>query len=69
MQVQIQQLGPSMIQQIQCMCSDCEGQGERISAKDRCKQCNGKKVIHKFYLLCIFFQLVLLAFLDMLNLL
>lgn len=45
MQVQIQQLGPGMIQQIQSMCSDCRGQGERINPKDRCKQCQGKKVI------------------------
>ncbi|XP_075231664.1 dnaJ heat shock protein family (Hsp40) member A4-like [Lycorma delicatula] len=45
MQIQINQLGPSMIQQVQCRCSDCEGQGERINAKDRCKQCNGKKVV------------------------
>lgn len=27
------------------MCRDCDGQGERINAKDRCKNCNGKKVI------------------------
>lgn len=44
MQVQIQQLGPGMIQQIQSMCSDCRGQGQRINPKDRCKQCQGKKV-------------------------
>lgn len=50
MQVQIQQLAPGMIQQIQCMCGDCNGQGERISAKDRCKTCQGKKVNHfQFY--------------------
>lgn len=34
-----------MIQQIQSMCPDCRGQGERINPKDRCKQCQGKKVI------------------------
>lgn len=43
-QVQIQQLAPGMIQQIQCMCGDCNGQGERINPKDRCKTCEGKKV-------------------------
>lgn len=36
-----------MIQQIQSMCSDCHGQGERFSAKDRCKNCNGHKVERK----------------------
>ncbi|XP_018335149.1 dnaJ homolog subfamily A member 1 [Agrilus planipennis] len=45
MQVQVQQLGPGMIQQIQTVCSECKGQGERINPKDRCKQCNGKKTI------------------------
>lgn len=44
MQVQIQQLAPGMIQQIQSMCTECRGQGERINPKDRCKTCNGKKV-------------------------
>jgi len=44
-QVRIQQLGPGMITQMQTTCTDCRGQGERISAKDRCKQCDGKKVV------------------------
>lgn len=34
-----------MLQQIQSMCPECRGSGERINPKDRCKQCNGKKVI------------------------
>lgn len=34
-----------LIQQIQTVCPDCRGQGERINPKDRCKQCQGKKVI------------------------
>lgn len=45
MQVQIQQLGPGMIQQIQSMCQECRGQGERINPKDRCKTCQGRKTI------------------------
>ena len=44
MQVRIQQLGPGMIQQIQSVCRDCQGQGERIDPKHRCKACAGKKV-------------------------
>lgn len=40
----MQQIGPGMIQQIQSMCSDCQGQGEKFSSKDRCKNCNGNKV-------------------------
>uniref|UniRef100_A0A3B3ZZG0 Uncharacterized protein n=1 Tax=Periophthalmus magnuspinnatus TaxID=409849 RepID=A0A3B3ZZG0_9GOBI len=43
-QVKVQQIGPGMIQQIQSMCSDCQGQGEKFSSKDRCKTCQGRKV-------------------------
>lgn len=39
MQVQIQQLGPGMLQQIQTVCSECRGQREIIDPKDRCKVC------------------------------
>merc|ERR1719268_431582 len=38
MQVRIQQLGPGMMQQIQSMCGECQGQGERIDPKLRCKK-------------------------------
>lgn len=44
MQVRVQQIGPGMVQQIQSVCGECQGQGERINAKDRCKSCVGKKV-------------------------
>lgn len=44
MQVRIQQLGPGMMQQIQSMCGECQGTGERIDPKLRCKKCQGKKV-------------------------
>ena len=33
-----------MMQQIQSVCSDCGGQGERINPKDKCKECDGSKV-------------------------
>ncbi|CAH1126906.1 unnamed protein product [Ceutorhynchus assimilis] len=45
MQVQVQQLAPGMLQQIQTVCVECRGQGERINPRDRCKQCQGKKVV------------------------
>ena len=44
MQVRVQQLGPGMMQQIQSMCGECQGTGERIDPKLRCKKCSGKKV-------------------------
>jgi DnaJ family protein A protein 2 len=40
--VMLRQLGP-MMQQIQQPCNDCEGTGEMMNPKDRCKTCNGKK--------------------------
>ncbi|KOC61879.1 DnaJ like protein subfamily A member 1 [Habropoda laboriosa] len=45
MQVQIQQLGPGMLQHLQTMCTECKGQGERINPRDRCKNCGGRKTI------------------------
>lgn len=45
MQVQIQQLGPGMLQHLQTICVDCKGQGDRINPRDRCKQCGGRKTI------------------------
>ncbi|OSD02739.1 hypothetical protein PYCCODRAFT_1444845 [Trametes coccinea BRFM310] len=42
--ITLRQMGP-MIQQLQQPCDDCNGLGEMINPKDRCKQCNGKKVI------------------------
>ena len=43
-QVHIQQLLPGFIQQIQSMCHECQGQGERINPRDRCKNCQGRKI-------------------------
>lgn len=38
----LRQLGP-MVQQIQQPCNECEGTGEMMNPKDRCKTCQGKK--------------------------
>ena len=32
------------MQQIQSMCGECHGNGERIDPKLRCKKCSGRKV-------------------------
>lgn len=40
--VTLRQLGP-MVQQIQQPCGDCDGTGEIVDPKNRCKQCGGKK--------------------------
>ena len=47
MQVHMRQLGPGMVQQIQAVCSECKGQGERIRDRDRCKTCQGNKVVRE----------------------
>lgn len=44
MQIHIQQIGPGMVQQIQTVCIECKGQGERINPKDRCESCSGARV-------------------------
>ena len=47
MQIRIHQFAPGMVQQVQTVCHDCQGQGERINSKDRCKNCQGRKVIRE----------------------
>jgi DnaJ family protein A protein 2 len=39
------QIGPGMIQRMQQVCKECNGEGEIINERDRCKTCNGKKTI------------------------
>ncbi len=45
------QLGPGMISQSIGACDACEGKGEKIKDKDRCKKCKGKKVVDDIKLL------------------
>jgi DnaJ family protein A protein 2 len=40
----LRQMGP-MIQQLQSPCDECSGTGEVINHKDKCKTCNGRKVV------------------------
>ena len=44
MKTMMRQMGP-MIQRFQTVCPDCQGEGEIIREKDRCKKCLGKKTI------------------------
>jgi len=41
----IRQFGPGMVTKQEAYCDQCQGQGEIISAKDRCKKCAGRKVV------------------------
>ena len=51
LRIMIRQLAPGMVQQMQSVCSDCNGEGEVINEKDRCKKCEGKKVIKEVKIL------------------
>ncbi|TKX23596.1 mitochondrial protein import protein mas5 [Elsinoe australis] len=44
MKTMMRQMGP-MIQRFQTVCPDCQGEGEMIRDKDRCKACQGKKTV------------------------
>ncbi|KAK4943812.1 Type I HSP40 co-chaperone [Elasticomyces elasticus] len=44
MKTMMRQMGP-MIQRFQTICPDCQGEGETIRERDRCKRCMGKKTI------------------------
>lgn len=44
MKKMMRQMGP-MIQHFQTVCNDCQGEGELIKDKDRCKHCGGKKTV------------------------
>ena len=41
--INIIQLGPGMIQQMQSHCDKCKGSGESLNDNDKCKKCNGAK--------------------------
>jgi len=43
----IRQLGPSMIQQMQTTCNDCNGKGETCPPGSRCGKCRGKKILEQ----------------------
>lgn len=42
--VRVEHVGHSIVQRIESKCNECFGQGEVIPQKDRCKNCEGKKI-------------------------
>ncbi|KEF55055.1 DnaJ like subfamily A member 2 [Exophiala aquamarina CBS 119918] len=44
MKTMMRQMGP-MIQRFQTICPDCQGEGENIRDRDKCKRCAGKKTV------------------------
>lgn len=45
MRTRMTQLGPGMYSQSTGPCDECMGSGTQIAEKDKCKECNGKKVV------------------------
>lgn len=43
--IQLRQIGPGMVQQMQTQCRECNGTGEAIKPADRCTTCSGRKVV------------------------
>jgi len=54
--VTMRPLGFGMVQQLQERCRQFGGEGEVIKAKDRCKKCNGNKVIDESKVLDVFIE-------------
>eukprot|EP00871_Galdieria_phlegrea_P004163 jgi/Galph1/4748/GphlegSOOS_G3320.1 len=54
--VQIRQMGPGMIQQIQSSCPECDGTGQTIRESDKCHKCRGKKVVNERKILEVYVE-------------
>lgn len=45
MRMEVRQMGPGFISQTQTVCPLCKGEGKTVKADDRCKTCNGERVV------------------------
>ncbi|KAG0367718.1 hypothetical protein BGZ54_003396 [Gamsiella multidivaricata] len=52
----VRQIGPGMMQQMQVTCNTCDGEGQTIREKDRCKKCKGNKVVNEKKVMEIFIE-------------
>lgn len=43
--IQLRQIGPGMVQQMQTACPACRGSGRVMREEDKCKECKGRKVV------------------------
>lgn len=43
--IQLRQIGPGMVQQLQSTCAACKGSGRILREEDKCSECKGRKVI------------------------
>jgi DnaJ family protein A protein 2 len=42
--IQMRQIAPGMVQQMQSVCPTCRGEGKSLDEKDKCKSCKGNKI-------------------------
>lgn len=54
--MQMRQIGPGMIQQVQVVCSECNGSGQVFAPGDRCDECKGNKVVQQRKILEVFVE-------------
>ncbi|KAG0240513.1 hypothetical protein B0O80DRAFT_477744 [Mortierella sp. GBAus27b] len=52
----VRQIGPGMMQQMQVTCPQCDGEGEIMRDKDKCKKCKGNKVVNEKKVMEIFIE-------------
>jgi DnaJ family protein A protein 1 len=45
--IRIEQIHRGFVQQVQSQCHDCGGRGSRIPEKDKCKGCDGNRIMRK----------------------
>jgi len=43
--IQLRQIGPGMVQQMQSVCPACKGQCKVMDERDKCKSCKGQKAV------------------------
>lgn len=52
----MRRIGPGMIQQMQAVCGDCNGEGVAVADGDRCETCSGNKVVKNRQVLEVFIE-------------
>ncbi|KAK3823518.1 MAG: hypothetical protein J3Q66DRAFT_332091 [Benniella sp.] len=52
----VRQIGPGMMQQMQVTCPQCDGEGQTMRDKDKCKKCKGNKVVNEKKVMEIFIE-------------
>jgi DnaJ family protein A protein 2 len=59
--IQLRQIGPGMVQQVQSVCGGCRGAGKCMSEKDKCKACQGSKVLKDRKVIIAYYTIIFLS--------